>query len=86
MGQRESALTKAFAELAEIGVVARENFTCCGTWGSTEIWDERDESRQWRGYLYYHSQDADAIIQDGQTYVGYGAFLDACYRTRVGGA
>ncbi|XBH20376.1 hypothetical protein V5R04_08955 [Jonesiaceae bacterium BS-20] len=65
LGQPESAWTNAFAELAEIGVVARENFTCCGTCGSTEIWNEHDESRQWRGYLYYHSQVADAISACG---------------------
>lgn len=79
LGQPHSALTQAFAELAEIGVVGRENFTCCGTCGSSEIWDERDDSRQWRGYLYYHSQDAQVIPEDGQTYVGYGAFLDAYF-------
>lgn len=79
LGQPHSALTQAFAKLTEIGVIGRESFTCCGTCGSSEIWDERDVSRQWRGYLYYHSQDADVIPESEQTYVGYGAFLDAFY-------
>ena len=76
-GLPESDLRRAFAELATIGIVARENFTCCGTCASDEIWDERDDSRVWRGYLYYHEQDAERIPEDRETYVGYGAFLDA---------
>lgn len=74
-----TALPQAFAELAEIGILGRENFSCCGTCGSSEIWDERDDTRQWRGYLYYHTQDTDNIFESRETYVGYGAFLDAFY-------
>lgn len=76
-GLPDSAMRSAFEELATIGVIARENFTCCGTCGSDEIWDERDDSRVWRGYIYYHEQDAERIPEDRQTYLGYGAFLDA---------
>lgn len=74
---RETPLTRAFASLAEIGVVAREAFSCCGNCGSGEIYDERDGSRVWRGYIYFHIQDAERIVEDRQTYVGYGAFPDA---------
>ena len=70
-----SGLTRAFAELEQIGIIGRENFTCCGTCGAAEIYDERDDSRAWRGYLFYHSQDTDGILEDRETYVGYGAFL-----------
>lgn len=76
-GLPESAMRQAFAELATVGVIARENFTCCGTCGSDEIWDERDDSRTWRGYIFYHEQDAERIPEDRETYLGYGAFLDA---------
>src|SRR5262249_48015855 len=50
-GSVQSNLTLAFAELNELGVLARENFTCCGTCAAAEIHDERDESRHWHGYL-----------------------------------
>ncbi|MCL2467854.1 MAG: cAMP-binding protein [Micrococcales bacterium] len=73
---RETALTRAFADLAGIGIVARENFTCCGTCASSEIYGEVDDSRIWRGYVYYHSQDAARIVEDRRTYIGYGAFLE----------
>lgn len=75
-GAPESKLTNAFTELETIGVLGRQNFSCCGTCGSAEIWDERDDSRAWRGYLYFHQQDAERIPEDRETYVGYGAFLD----------
>lgn len=74
---RSTALMNAFAELAEIGILARGNFTCCGTCGADEIWDERDDSRAWRGYVFFHAQDAEDIPQDRATYLGYGVFLDA---------
>ncbi len=70
-------LMGAFAALAEIGVLARAGFTCCGTCGNAEIGDERDDSRVWRGYVFYHSQDAESMIEERSTYVGYGAFLSA---------
>lgn len=73
----KTPLTQAFEALAERGIVARENFTCCGTCASAEIGGERDDSRQWRGYIYYHQQDTDRLIDDRSTYIGYGAFVDA---------
>jgi hypothetical protein len=70
-------LMGAFSALAEVGVLARAGFTCCGTCGNAEIGDERDDSRVWRGYVFYHSQDAESMIEERSTYVGYGAFLGA---------
>ena len=75
----KSRLTAAFNELAGIGVIAREDFSCCGNCASSEIGDERDDSRVWRGYVYFHSQDTDRILQGRQTYVGYGAFHEAYF-------
>lgn len=74
-----SRLTEAFDELANIGVVARQDFSCCGNCASAEIWDERDASRTWRGYVYFHQQDTDSIIEDRATYLGYGVFPDSLY-------
>lgn len=72
-----TALTEAFAALADIGVLARENFSCCGTCAPGEMYDERDDSRTWRGFVYYHQQDTEDLLESGSTYLGYGAFLDA---------
>lgn len=74
-----TTLAPAFAELEGIGVLAREAFTCCGSCGDAEIGDERDDSRIWRGYLFFDTQDAGDIASDGDTHVSYGAFLDAYF-------
>jgi hypothetical protein len=75
-GVVRSNLTDAFAELNELGVLARENFSCCGNCASAEIHEERDESRHWQGYLWYHQQDTESLVSsaDGEVYVGYGAY------------
>ncbi|QYM76559.1 DUF6891 domain-containing protein [Leucobacter luti] len=72
-----STLAPAFAALGEIGVLAREAFPCCGSCGDAEIGAARDDSRVWRGYLFFDTQDAGNIAWDGDTHVSYGAFLDA---------
>ncbi|MEU4427245.1 hypothetical protein AB0F81_42030 [Actinoplanes sp. NPDC024001] len=78
-GDVRSNLNRAFAELNELGVLARENFACCGTCAAAEIHDERDGSRHWRGYLWYHQQDTDALADssDGSVYLGYGVYPPA---------
>ncbi len=70
-------LDRAFAGLETVGILARQDFTCCGTCASAEIGDERDDSRTWRGYVYFHTQDTDDLVESRSTYLGYGAFLDA---------
>ncbi|MDH6679373.1 hypothetical protein M2284_003595 [Rhodococcus sp. LBL1] len=64
----------AFEELNASGVVARTDFSCCGTCASGEIWEERDDSRHWTGYAYFHQQDTNGLVENGETYIGYGAF------------
>ncbi|MEU1686491.1 hypothetical protein [Micromonospora sp. NPDC005707] len=78
-GEVRSNLTRAFAELNELGVLARENFSCCGTCAAAEIHDERDGSRHWHGYLWYHEQDTESLLasDDGEVYLGYGAYPPA---------
>jgi len=75
--QPTSRLTQAFAELETIGVIAREDFTCCGTCGHAEIGDERENMPDARGFVYYHQQDTERLIEDRATYIGYGVFLDS---------
>ncbi len=70
-------LDAAFATLEEAGIVSRQNFSCCGTCGSTEIWDEmaavRDAGRPVRGYGFFHMQDTESAVEGGGLYLGYGA-------------
>ena len=78
-GEVRGNLTRAFADLNELGMLARENFSCCGTCASAEIHDERDDSRHWHGYLWYHQQDTEALLasEDGEVYLGYGVYPPA---------
>lgn len=74
IGEYTSRTVAAFDELNTHGVVARADFSCCGTCASGEIWDERDDTRHWDGYAYFHQQDTERLVESGETYIGYGAF------------
>ena len=64
-------LDTALRELEQQGIVARQNFTCCGNCGSTEIWDEIEPAH--RGYVFYHMQDTERAVEGGGLYFNYGA-------------
>jgi len=74
IGAFRSRTLAAFEELGAHGIVARADFSCCGSCASGEIWGERDDSRHWAGYVYFHEQDTARLVEDGKTHVGYGAF------------
>lgn len=70
-------LDTAFAALEAEGVISRQNFSCCGTCGSAEIWDEVDaaraEGRPGHGYTFYHQQDTDSAVEGYGIYLNYGS-------------
>jgi hypothetical protein len=70
-------LRAAFAALEDRGITARENFSCCGTCGSTEIWDEMDDARNGgatvTGYAFFHMQDTERAADGDGLYLNYGA-------------
>ncbi|WP_420145434.1 DUF6891 domain-containing protein [Sphingobium sp.] len=70
-------LDAAFAAMEAEGIVARQNFTCCGTCGATEIWDEietaQDEGIAVEGYAFFHMQDTEAAVEGHGLYLNYGA-------------
>lgn len=70
-------LDAALAALEQGGIVARQNFTCCGTCGSYEIWDEIEAFEQGGkrayGYVFYHMQDTEAAVDGSGLFLNYGA-------------
>jgi len=71
-------LASAFVELEASGVVARMNFSCCGTCGHGEIQGQVAPGESARGYVFFHMQDADGLVE-GTTpslYFDYGALSD----------
>lgn len=73
-------LDQAFAELERTGVVCRQDFSCCGTCGTTEIQDEMETASrggtQVRGYAFYHMQDTESAVEGHGLYLNYGAVED----------
>lgn len=70
-------LDAALEELEAEGVISRQNFSCCGTCGSAEIWDEiaavEEQGGPARGYAFYHMQDTESAAEGGGLYLNYGA-------------
>jgi hypothetical protein len=70
-------LDAAFSALEGKGVIARQNFSCCGTCGSGEIWDEIEEARgagkPAHGYAFFHMQDTESAVEGGGLYLNYGS-------------
>lgn len=70
-------LDAAFADLEAEGIVARQNFTCCGTCGAAEIWDEAkvlmEMGQPVAGYAFYHMQDTERAVEGDGVYLNYGA-------------
>jgi hypothetical protein len=70
-------LDRAFEELETAGIVARQDFSCCGTCGVGEILDEIEaivrSGRDVRGYTFYHLQDTEAAVEGHGICLSYGS-------------
>jgi hypothetical protein len=69
-------LDRAFAELEKEGIVARQNFWCCGTCGGDAIVDEIARANKrchtFDGYTYFHEQDTAIAVLGHGLNLGYG--------------
>ena len=79
-------LELAMDTLEDNGVVARQNFTCCGNCGAAEIGTEIEDyeamGHQARGYVFFHQQDTESAVEGHGLYFSYGAAhseLDAAH-------
>lgn len=70
-------LVQALEDLRSQGVVCCENFSCCGSCGSSEIWDlieiNQASGKNVSGYVFYHQQDTDHAVEGAGLYFNYGA-------------
>jgi hypothetical protein len=73
-------LELAFASLERRGIICRRDFTYCLSDGYNEIWDEVDREvgsgKVVRGFAFFHMQDTEHALQDGDLALGYGSLLD----------
>jgi hypothetical protein len=69
-------LDAAFNHLEFIGIIARQDFSCCGTCALGEILDEIEEARKRnlpaRGYTFFHMQDTEAAVEGHGLCLNYG--------------
>lgn len=79
-GEVVTNLDNAFAALRERGVAAEQAFSCCNNCGFHEI-HEVAAGPQWAGFVFFHMQDAERLIETGETYLSYGMFWRH-YKTR----
>ncbi|MCY9787735.1 hypothetical protein KIK06_28040 [Nocardiopsis sp. EMB25] len=71
-------LTRAFRALDESGIVAREDFTCCGQCARDALRSEvaahdTDAGPAIRGYVYYHAREAARAAVEGGLWLGFDA-------------
>lgn len=80
-------LELAFDMLEDKDIVARQNFTCCGTCGAAEISVEIEEfeafGRHARGYVFFHQQDTENAIESGSLYLSFGASNNTTVATNL---
>lgn len=65
-------LTRAFTALQDVGITARENFTCCHSCGQSEIGGEGEPDA--RGFVYFHTQCTDSAAAGHGLMLLYGGF------------
>jgi hypothetical protein len=74
-------LDAAFADLEAKGIIARQNFWCCGTCGLGAIDDEVKQAEasgiNVRGFTFYHEQDTEAAVGGRGVFLYYGSVEDA---------
>jgi hypothetical protein len=70
-------LDAAFAALETVGIVARQNFSCCQNCGHGEMWDEVEgalaNGEALRGYTFFHAQDTETAVEGGSLWLAYGS-------------
>lgn len=69
-------IDSAFSALEIKGIVARQNFACCQNCGNAEIGDEIEEFSKRKepiGYVFFHEQDTESVIETGTLYFSFGA-------------
>jgi hypothetical protein len=70
-------LDAAFARMEKHGIVARQNFSDCGTCGAAEIEEEANAlvaaGKKVTGFAFYHMQDTEGAVDGSGLYLSYGS-------------
>ena len=77
-GWDKDRLNKVFKELRKRGLIARQNFSCCGGCAGSELATWYGELRKagkgekYKGLVFYHRQNTEHLRNDGETMLAYG--------------
>jgi hypothetical protein len=77
-------LLAAFRDLDLAGIVARADFTCCQSCGTSEIAGEVPGDASIRGYVFCHRQDVDAAARGEGLFLSYGTFTEDADPAEIG--
>jgi Domain of unknown function (DUF6891) len=73
-------LQRAFEQLEQGGVLARENYWCCQTCAYSaidqEIAEASERGEEPRGYVLFHNQDTDRAVETGSLMLRYGGVTE----------
>ena len=70
------ALKKAFKNLRKEGVIARMNFSCCGSCGGYYMSEKMVLDEKKIGYVFYHNQEHKNLPYAGYVYLNFGGRTD----------
>lgn len=70
-------LNVAFQMMRKIGLVARQNFSCCGSCAGYELTTDivampSKKRAKVKGVCFYHKQDNDCLVRGKDLYLGFG--------------
>jgi hypothetical protein len=77
-GWDQDRLNKVFKEFRKRGLIARQNFSCCGSCAGAELANwygarrAAGKAEQYKGLVFYHRQNTEHLRNDGITYLAYG--------------
>lgn len=81
-------LDDAFQQLHALGIVARQNFTCCQTCGQAKIASEirafQASGRSVTGYCFFDEQETEAAIAGHGLYLTFGAVGEGSLPEQIG--
>lgn len=86
-------LNEAFKLLRKNKILARQNFSCCGSCGSyelaTKIEEMHDANKSVLGYVFYNRQSNEALVgdhwklADGRLYISYADSSTSKYPNKI---
>lgn len=83
-GNGQPKLSEAFKLLRKEGLIAKQNFACCGSCGCYEIGEQaKARAKKFgkfpKGFVFYNRQSTQGMYQTGTVHLSYG-----CFETRNG--